>query len=41
MDEDLSSKGRSSQKYFFYFTTCPKCAKKYGHNYVVAFAQVE
>lgn len=24
----------------FYYTTCPKCAKLHGHNYVVAFAQV-
>ncbi|MHC9543770.1 MAG: hydrolase [Vulcanimicrobiota bacterium] len=22
-------------------TTCPKCARIYGHNYSVAFAQVE
>ena len=26
---------------YFYYTTCPKCAKKHGHNYVVGFAQVE
>lgn len=25
----------------FHYTTCPKCAKLHGHNYVVAFAQVE
>jgi hypothetical protein len=25
--------------YFFYYTTCPKCAKKHGHNYTVAFAK--
>jgi hypothetical protein len=41
MDEYVASKGRTTKKYFFYFTTCPKCAKLYGHNYIVAFAQVE
>ncbi len=41
MDEYLAKKKESPKKYYFYFTTCPKCAKKYGHNYVVAFAQVE
>ncbi len=25
---------------FNYYTTCPKCAKKYGKNYVVILAQV-
>jgi hypothetical protein len=41
MDKYVTSKGNIAKKYYFYFTTCPKCAKKYGHNYVVAFAQVE
>jgi hypothetical protein len=27
-------------KYYFYYTTCPKCAKEQGHNYVVAFAEI-
>ena len=34
------SKGRSLQKLYFFYTTCPKCAKKYGRNYVVILAQV-
>lgn len=25
---------------FFYYPTCPKCAKKYGKNYVVIFAKI-
>lgn len=29
-----------SEKYYFHYTSCPKCAKIYGHNYVVAFAKV-
>ena len=40
MDKYLTEKGKKSKKYYFYFTTCPKCAKKYGHNYVVVFAQI-
>lgn len=41
MDEYLEKKNKKAKKYYFYFTTCPKCAKKFGHNYVVAFAQVK
>jgi hypothetical protein len=40
MDGYLQTRSQKSKKYFFYFTTCPKCAKKYGHNYIVALAQV-
>lgn len=36
----VESKGKSVKNYYLYYTTCPKCAKKYGHNYVVAFAEV-
>lgn len=32
--------GKKVKTYYFYYTTCPKCAKKYGHNYIVAFAEV-
>jgi len=41
MDKFVSSKGKKTKKYYFYYTTCPKCAKKYGHNYAVAIAQVD
>ena len=37
----LEKKNLKALKYYFHYTTCPKCAKKYGHNYVVAFAQIE
>lgn len=40
MDVWLAENGKQAKKYFFYYTTCPKCAKKYGHNYIVAFAEV-
>jgi hypothetical protein len=29
------------KKWYMWYTTCPKCAKKYGKNYVVIVAQVE
>jgi hypothetical protein len=28
------------QTLYCYYTTCPKCAKKYGKNYVVLLAKV-
>jgi hypothetical protein len=40
MEEYAISKGKIAKRQYFYYTTCPKCAKKYGKNYVVAFAQV-
>lgn len=40
MEGYAQSKGKKAIKQYFYYTACPKCAKKYGHNYVVAFAQV-
>ena len=40
MEGYLSSQQKKSKKYLFYFTTCPKCAKKWGHNYIVALSEV-
>jgi len=40
MDLYLAGQHQVAAKYYFYFATCPKCAKKYGHNYMVAFAEV-
>lgn len=36
----VQSKGKTIQKLYFYYTTCPKCAKKYGKNYVVILARI-
>ena len=36
----VAAKGKGLKKLYFYYTTCPVCAKKYGKNYVVLFAQV-
>jgi hypothetical protein len=40
MESFLGTLKRKSKKYYFYFTTCPKCAKKFGHNYIVALCEV-
>ena len=40
IDSYVKGKGKQVKKYYFYYTTCPKCAQIYGHNYAVAFAQV-
>ena len=40
MNKYVESKGEKAQKVYFYYTTCPRCAKHYGKNYVVAFAQI-
>lgn len=36
----LSTGERVMKKLYVYFPLCPKCAKKYGHNYIVLLAQV-
>ena len=41
MDKYLASNMKKSLRYYFHFAYCPKCVKKYGHNYCIAFAQVE
>ena len=41
MEEFVQSKGKHVKKTYFFYTTCPKCAKYYGKNYVVAVSEVE
>jgi hypothetical protein len=36
----VQGKGKVIRKVYFFYTTCPKCAKKYGKNYVVILAEV-
>ncbi len=36
----VKTQGQSLEKLYFWRTTCPKCSKKYGVNYVVIFAKV-
>ena len=40
MDAYVRSKGKAVKKLYFSYTTCPACAKAYGKNYVVLFAQI-
>jgi hypothetical protein len=41
METFVESKGKHVKKTYFFYTTCPKCAKYYGKNYVVAVAEIE
>ncbi|MFA6593896.1 MAG: hydrolase [Candidatus Buchananbacteria bacterium] len=40
MKEYVENKGQKIKKLYFSYTTCPKCAKAYGKNYVVLLAQI-
>jgi hypothetical protein len=40
MNTYVEAQGKQPRKLYFYYTTCPKCAKKYGKNYVVILAEV-
>jgi hypothetical protein len=41
MNSYVKSKEKTLEKLFYFYTTCPKCAKAYGKNYVVLFAKVK
>ena len=40
MNAFVTSKGKTAKKTFLFYTTCPKCARVYGKNYVVILAEV-
>ena len=40
MKQYVAAKGHRIGRLYFGYTTCPKCAKAYGKNYVVLFAEV-
>ncbi|MBB5018522.1 hypothetical protein HNQ59_001811 [Chitinivorax tropicus] len=40
MSHYVKEQGKQIEKLYFFYTTCPKCAKKYGKNYVVLIAKV-
>jgi hypothetical protein len=40
MESYVKSKGNEIKKMYFCYTTCPKCAKAYGKNYVIIFAKI-
>ena len=39
-EEVVAAKGLNVQKWYMWYTTCPKCAKKYGKNYVVILGEI-
>lgn len=41
MDHYLLVRNKKALRYYFHYAYCPKCAKKYGHNYCVAFARIK
>lgn len=40
MRDQLAGQGRTAGKIYFFYATCPRCAKHFGVNRVVLFAQV-
>ena len=40
-EQFTKNKGLDIKKWYMWYTTCPKCAKKYGKNYVVIVAQID
>lgn len=40
MDEYLAKSNKKAKDYFIHYAYCPKCAQKYGHNYMIFFARV-
>ncbi|HBX51037.1 MAG: hypothetical protein A2275_19065 [Bacteroidetes bacterium RIFOXYA12_FULL_35_11] len=40
-ESTIKTKGYCSEKMFMWYTTCPKCAKKYGKNYVVILGKIK
>ena len=40
MEQYVKDQDKSTDKLYFWYTTCPKCAKAYGENYVVLLAKV-
>jgi hypothetical protein len=40
-DKDTKVKGLEIEKTYMWYTTCPKCAKKFGHNYTVIIGKIK
>lgn len=40
IDEYLAAQGKKAKDYYVHYAYCPKCAKKYGDNYMILFAQI-
>ena len=40
MEKYLKEKDMTARDYYVHYAYCPKCAKKYNHNYMIIFALV-
>ena len=40
MDKYLEKKDKKAKDYYIHYAYCPKCAQKYGNNYMIFFAQI-
>lgn len=40
MEARLTGENKKAKDYYIHYAYCPKCAKKFGHNYMVLFAEV-
>ena len=40
LEASVTESGKRAKDVYFFYTTCPKCAKSYGKNYVVGVARV-
>ena len=40
MDNYLKQTGQTAKDYYIHYAYCPKCAKNYGHNYMILFARI-
>lgn len=40
MDKYLLEENKKAKDYYVHYANCPGCAKKYGHNYMILFAEV-
>ena len=40
MNEYLATQGKKATDYYIHYAYCPKCAEKYGDNYMILFARV-
>lgn len=40
MKEYLKAQNKTAKDYYIHYAYCPKCAKKYGDNYMIIFAKV-
>ena len=39
--DSIEAEGKDVKQTYFFYTTCPKCAKTYGKNYVVGVAEIQ